>query len=172
MKNGFFNFGLSGPVLPNMLSKEKSRRSKKSSKIDSNQKVPHILPSIIKVGGESTSNLGSGVKSSTTFLSSPLGKIRRSKSKRTKKSESKNNSSIKIQIRRPGMIGAHSIVSSDKDTPNRIKSSTSSSPDDSGSESSSSQSSLSVVPTNQKFCYENGLFMMPYPPGFYIHPLL
>ena len=76
MKNVFFNaFGYTGSVLP----KEKSKRSKKSSKIDSDQKVPHILPSIIKVGGDSTSNLGSGVKSSTTFLSSPLGKIRRSK---------------------------------------------------------------------------------------------
>jgi hypothetical protein len=150
-----------------LLSKEKTKKSKKSSKIDSSQNVPHILPSIIKVGGDSNSNLGSAVKSSTTFLSSPLGKIRRSKSKRTKKSDSNNGSSIKIQIR-PGMIGAHSIVSSNKDS----KSSSSSSQDESGSESSSSRTSSSIVPTNHKFCYENGLFMMQYPPGFYIHPLL
>ena len=73
--------------------KKESKKSKRSSRV-SNSKVPHILPSIIKVGGDSTSNLGSAVKSSTTF--SPIRNMRRSKSKKTKKSDSKTNSSIKI----------------------------------------------------------------------------
>lgn len=160
--NGFNQF------FPMSSVKKDSKKSKKSSRI-SNQKVPHILPSIIKVGGDSASNLGSAVKSSTTF--SPIRSLRRSKCKKTKKSDSKTSSSIKIKIR-PGMIGGHSIVSSEKQTPNK-KSSLSSSSGESGSESSSSRTSSSMVPiTAQKLNYENGLFMMQYPPGFYVHPLL
>jgi hypothetical protein len=121
MNNGFglngFNFS-GQPFIPMpLMTKKESKKSKKSSKIqlESNQKDDHILlPSIIKVGGDSNSCLDSAIKSSTTFLSSPLGKMRRSKSKKTRKSDLKNGSNIKIQIRRPGMIGAHSIVSSDK----------------------------------------------------------
>jgi hypothetical protein len=105
MENPFYNnyglknnsllngLGYGQPYFPGMSSVKKEKKSKRSSR-PSNSKVPHILPSIIKVGGESNSNLGSAVKSSTTF--SPLRNMKRSKSKKPKKSDSKTNSSIKI----------------------------------------------------------------------------
>jgi hypothetical protein len=103
MNNGFGLNGFNFPGQPihqmPLMTKKESKKSKKSSKLqhDSNQKDSHILlPSIIKVGGDSNSCLDSAIKSSTTFLSSPIGRMRRSKSKKTKKSDMKNSSNIKI----------------------------------------------------------------------------
>jgi hypothetical protein len=95
--HGFISngFGYGHPPFIQM-NKRENKKSKKSSRInESETKIPHILPSIIKVGGDSNSNLNSAVKSSTTFLSSQLGRRRKSKSKK-KKSDRENNSSIKI----------------------------------------------------------------------------
>jgi hypothetical protein len=48
---GFYNGMMyNQPFFPMSSVKKESKKSKKSSRI-SNQKVPHILPSIIKVGG-------------------------------------------------------------------------------------------------------------------------